>query len=45
MKRNFLFDSNWILFLVVGILAKSEKYSDDLSEQILVDGMDGNGCS
>jgi hypothetical protein len=33
------------LFLVVSILAKSEKYSDDSSEQILVDEMDGNGCS
>ncbi len=30
------------------ILAKSEKYSDELSEQTLVeemDEMDGNGCS
>ncbi len=33
------------LFLIVSILAKSEKYSDDSSEQILVDEMDGNGCS
>jgi hypothetical protein len=36
------------LFLVVSILAKSEKYSDELSEQTLVeemDEMDGNGCS
>ena len=45
IETRSLFDSKLNLFLVVGILAKSEKYSDELSEQTLVDEMDGNGCS